>query len=233
MKKKLLYIGNKLSNSIGIPTTIDTLSTLLKEEGYLVLSVSSFKNKALRMLDMLCQTFINRNKVDIVLIDTYSTQNFYYAVLVSRLCKILKIPYIPILHGGNLPNRLKKNPGLSRKIFTFSKTNIAPSLYLFNAFSTEGYKNLCFIPNTIEIKNYPFLQRKKVSLKLLWVRSFASLYNPMLAIQIIELLIEKGYDANLCMVGPEKDGSLAACKLEVENISYCEYQEIHISCDIH
>lgn len=216
MKKKLLYIGNKLSNSKGTLTTIDTLSVLLKQEGYIVHSVSSIQNKVLRMLDMLFQTFKNRNKVDIVLIDTYSTQNFYYAVLVSRLCRIIKLPYIPILHGGNLPNRLKQSPNLSRKIFSFSKTNIAPSMYLFNAFSTEGYKNLFFIPNTIEIKNYPFLQRKKVSLKLLWVRAFAKLYHPMLAIKIIEQLIEKGFDASLCMVGPEKDGTLAACKFTAE-----------------
>ncbi len=48
--------------------------------------------------------------------------------------------------------------------------------------------------------------------KLLWVRSFTELYNPILAIHIVEELTKKNIDVSLCMVGPEKDGSLEKCK---------------------
>ncbi len=212
MKKRLLYIGNQLSNKIGTVTTIDSLTSLLKEEGYEVVTASKVKNKVLRLVDMLWQTFINRNNVDVVLIDTYSTQNFLYAVGVATICRTFKIPYIPILHGGDLPNRLKKSPKLSQKLFNGAKTNIAPSNYLLEAFKKEGYTNLTYIPNTIEIKNYHFILRKNIKPKLLWVRSFAELYNPLLAVEIVEALIKKNIAIELCMVGPEKDGSLEKCK---------------------
>ncbi len=212
MKTRLLYIGNKLSKSGSTATLIETLGNFLKKEGYKVKSVSNIQNKGLRLLDMLWQTFVNRNKIDVVLIDTYSTQNFYYAVAVAKTCRFFKIPYIPILSGGNLPVRLKTNLKLSKKLFEKAKINIAPSNYLFEAFKKEGYTNLSYIPNTIEIKNYPFKSRKKITLKLLWVRSFSKLYHPKLALKIVEELQNKGYHVSLCMVGPEKDGSLQECK---------------------
>ncbi len=212
MKKRLLYIGNKLSGNKKTVTTIETLSALLKEEGYEVVSASSVSNKILRLLDMLWQTFKYRNKVDFVLIDTYSTLNFYYAVYVAKICRFYKIPYIPILHGGNLPRRLKKSPKQSKKIFANAKINIAPSHYLKEAFIKEGFTNITYIPNTIELKNYPFLLRKEIKVKLLWVRSFAKLYNPKLALAIVEALQKQKIEVSLCMVGPEKDGTLAECK---------------------
>ncbi|PHS62086.1 MAG: glycosyl transferase family 1 [Flavobacterium sp.] len=212
MKKRLLYIGNNLSGKSKTATTIETLSTLLQEEGYEVVSASSIDNKLFRLIDMLWITFKNRNKVDLVLIDTYSTQNFQYALAVAKVCRVFKMPYIPILHGGNLPARLKKSPKQSKKLFANATTNIAPSNYLLEAFVKEGFTNITYIPNTIEIKNYPFLLREKVKAKLLWVRSFAELYNPFLAIEIVEELQKKNIEVSLCMVGPEKDGSLEKCK---------------------
>jgi glycosyltransferase involved in cell wall biosynthesis len=211
VKKKLLYIGNKLSSK-GTVTTIETLSNLLSSEGYVVVSVSSIQNKIVRLLDMLWSTFKYRNKVDVVLIDTYSTQNFYYAVAIAKLCRSLKIPYLPILHGGNLPQRLVNSPKLSQKLFKGAKTNITPSHYLLNAFKEKGYTNLTYIPNTIEIKCYPFLERNKIHANLLWVRSFSEIYNPKLALEIVEKLVAQNIEVNLCMVGPEKDGSLKECQ---------------------
>ncbi len=210
-RKNLLYLGNALSHNGITVTTIDTLSRQLRAEGYAVTVASSFKNKGLRMLDMLWQVFKHRTKVDMVLIDTYSTTNYWYAVFVAKLCRVFRLPYIPILHGGNLPDRLKKNPSSAAKLFGQAFTNVAPSGYLFDAFKKAKFPNLIQIPNTIDIKEYPFKERRQVGPKLLWVRSFAEIYNPMLALKVLQELIKTYPDAVLCMVGPEKDGSYAAC----------------------
>ena len=151
-----------------------------------------------------------------VLIDTYSTQNFYYAVAVANLCRLFKIPYVPILHGGNLPERLQKSKSNSYKLFNGAKTNVAPSLYLMNAFKAAGYENVIHIPNTIHLEQYPFLLRNQVGPRLLWVRSFAEIYNPMLALQLVEKLQARFPAVELCMVGPEKDGSMERCKRYAE-----------------
>jgi glycosyltransferase involved in cell wall biosynthesis len=217
--KNLLYIGNKLSKTGKTETTIKTLSEALRSEGYTVYAVSNKKNKLWRLLDMLLAILKFSKKVDCVLIDTYSTSNFYYAYLCSQFCRLLKLKYIPILHGGNLPNRLHNNPKLSKALFKNAYKNIAPSLYTQSNFEKHGVTNIVCIPNSIKLKNYPFKQRTYETVKLLWVRSFSEIYNPLLAIKILKSLLDEGLQASLCMVGPDNDGSLWKAKKYAEKLN--------------
>jgi glycosyltransferase involved in cell wall biosynthesis len=215
--KKLLYIGNKLSKHGVTPTTIEILGPLLEREGFIVSYTSSQKNIYFRMIDMLCSVFKNR-KADVVLIDTYSTTNFWYAFATSQLCRFLKIKYIPILHGGNLSFRIKNNPKIAKMIFKNSYYNVSPSYYLLEKFREQGYDNLIYIPNGIEIENYPFREQKKASPNLLWVRSFAKIYNPLMAVEVFSSLKNKYPEATLCMVGPDKDGSLLEARQKAKEL---------------
>lgn len=212
MEKKLLYVGNHLQNSRSNASYSAVLGPLLEQNGYELRYTSNKTNKGLRLLEMLWTTFIARKKTDIVLIDTYSTQNFYYAVMVGWLCRFFDLPYIPILHGGNLPNRLKGSPKLSKWLFKNAYANVSPSLYLKTIYEKFGYHNVVYIPNTISIKNYPFHKKKFDAPRLLWVRSFSEIYNPELAVEVLHELQQRGYDASLCMVGPDADGSLSKVK---------------------
>jgi len=190
-----------------------TMGKLLEQEGYTLHYASSKKSLLWRLLDMLWACFKNRKKVDMVLIDTYSTLNFYYALLISQCCRILKLKYIPILHGGNLENRLKNNPQLCRLLFSNSYKLVSPSLFLQEVFISYGYEKVDFVPNSINIKNYKFQEPQMLSAaKSLWVRSFSTIYNPSLAVKVLKLLKEEGIEAELCMVGPDSDGSLQAVK---------------------
>ena len=210
--KNLLYIGNNLSKIGKTETTIESLSKLLRFEGYTVFVFSNKRNKVFRLLEMFYAIVKYSNKVDYVLIDTYSTSNFYYAYLCSQLCRLLKLKYIPILHGGNLPYRLKNNPMLSRAIFNYAYKNISPSVYIQTEFEKQGYSNLICISNSIEINKYLFNQRNLEAVNMLWVRSFSEIYNPLLAIEILNSLIDANIKASLCMVGPDNDGSLKKTK---------------------
>ena len=192
-------------------TTIETLGPLLEEEGYKLIYASSKKNQFLRILDMLWTIFKNRNS-DYVIIDTYSTSSFWYALAASQLCRILYLKYIPFLHGGNLPQRLRRNPTICNLIFNNSYACVAPSNYLLEAFRNQGYSNVAYIPNAIDIGHYQNKERKQASPKLLWVRSFAEIYNPMMAVRVLQQLQEHHPEATLCMVGPDKDGSLTKTK---------------------
>jgi glycosyltransferase involved in cell wall biosynthesis len=212
MFKNLLYIGNKLSAHGLNQTSIETLGVLLQKEGYSIHFSSSKKNQYFRLFDMCWTVVLQSKKTDCVLIDTYSTSSFWYAFFTSQLCRFFSIPYIPILHGGNLLNRLKKNPRLSKMIFDNSYKNVAPSNFLYNGFKEFGFQNLEFIPNTIEIDDYKFKKRGSFHPKLLWVRAFASIYNPKMAIDVLYSLQKKYPKATLCMVGPDKDGSLSEVK---------------------
>ena len=205
--KRLLYIGNKLSEHGNTTTSIETLGMFFEREGFQVHYASTQKNIFLRMIDMIWKTLCHAKKVDFVLIDTYSTLNFWYAFIISQICRVLGVSYIAKLHGGNLPSRIKKSPFVSDMIFNNAFFNIAPSNYLYDAFQKKGYKNLVYIPNTIELENYTFKRREFVTPKLLWVRSFSSIYNPTMAIKVLSELKKEFPEASLCMVGPTKDES--------------------------
>src|SRR4029078_507367 len=147
--KSLLYIGNKLSKHGFTPTVIETLGPSLEKEEFEVIYASDKKKQNLRFLDMIVKTVLNAGKTNYLLIDTYSTSSFYYTLAVSQLCRLFGKKYIPILHGGNLPKRLDKSPYISGLVFNNSYRNVAPSNYLKSAFEARGYKNLVYVPNSI------------------------------------------------------------------------------------
>ncbi|MGA9589046.1 MAG: glycosyltransferase family 1 protein, partial [Salegentibacter sp.] len=212
MTKSILYIGNDLQINSFTATYISFFSRVLKKEGYKVKTASTRSNKGLRLLEMLGLIVRYRKTTDIVLIDTYGAMNFYYAYLVAKTCQFYGLEYIPILHGGNLPDRLEGSNSFSKSLFGKAKLNVAPSEFLYKVFRRAGFNNVRIIPNSIEIENYPFKKREEFRPRLLWVRRFQKRYNPMLALKVLLLLKEKYPEASLCMVGPDKDGSLKACK---------------------
>jgi glycosyltransferase involved in cell wall biosynthesis len=218
MGKRILYIGNKLAGSGRTPTHIDTLTPLLEAEGHELRTASSEFNKLLRMKDMLLTIHKNREWAQVAIIDTYSTANFWFAIVAAKLLRKYDIPYIPILHGGNLPKRISSSKKTLDKFINGAMRVICPSGYLFDAFAKAGYKNLQIINNTIELDDYVFTQRNKLNPKLLWVRSFAQLYNPTMAVEVAAKLKEEYPDVSLCMVGPDKDGSLEQTKVLADEL---------------
>ena len=206
----ILYIGNKLSKHGNTPTSVETLGNALSEE-YEMITVSDKANKILRLIDMVWAIIRHRKHLSLILIDTYSTLNFYYALICAWQAKIFHIPYIPILHGGDLPKRIQKNRKISNFIFQNAEINIAPSNYLLEAFKRYDYA-VKYIPNSIALENYPFTERKTVRPRLLYVRAFSQVYNPQMAIKVLHKVLQKHPDAKLCMVGPDKDGTLENTK---------------------
>jgi glycosyltransferase involved in cell wall biosynthesis len=223
MKKRIVYIGNKLSKHGVTPTSVETLGARLNSD-YEVLSYSNKRNFIYRCLEMYWGIIANCSKVDIVLIDTYSTLAFNYAWTCGILCRLLKIPYIPILHGGNL--EVRKN---SRNNFIFqsylknSKVVISPSNFLKSIVEKDSNLKVQVIPNSIEINMYPFEIRNIDNPKILWVRSFHEIYNPEMAIRVMEVLISRGINASMIMVGPDKDGSLEKTKKAAARLNMLDF----------
>jgi len=177
------------------------------EKRYTIISASAKLNPLLRLMEMIWVFIKNINHVKLILIDTYSTNAFYYTCVLAVMSSLFSKPYCPILHGGGLPNRLASSPRLSRFIFGKSFINISPSIYLKQIFEREVF-TILHIPNFIEVLNYPMTIRKKFRPRILWVRSFHKIYNPVLAIYVLEKLLKRWNDTELCMVGPDKDGSM-------------------------
>jgi len=208
-KRTIVYIDNFLSEHGATPTTGVTLTKLFEQEGYKVVRAGTKISKRARLFEMLGT--IRRNRSAIILIAVYSTSAFYFAWACAQLCRLLRVQYIPCLHGGNLPQRISQNPGLCAQVFAHSYTNVVVSGYLQASLNQHNWPCV-LIPNSINITQYPFLHRTNVQPKLLWVRSFHHIYNPQLAIQLVKALAITYPTVTLTMVGPDKDGSLDACK---------------------
>lgn len=206
----ILYVGNILSKHGKTPTNIETLGPQLESLGYQQIYTSDKRNIILRLLHMVFVLVKNFRKIDKVLIDLYSTRSFWYAILLGELCRILSIPYYPILHGGDLPKRLLKNPKFCGRFLQGSASIVAPSAYLKGIFEEAGF-SVKHIPNNICISNYKYHNRFPFCPRLLYVRSFDAVYNPQMAIEVLSLLKVKFPEAQLCMVGPDKDGSMKQC----------------------
>lgn len=212
---KILYVGNCLSKYGNTPGVIETLGKKLEAEGFTIYYAGTQMNKAKRLIEMLWKTFKYRNTVDFVLIDTYSTNAFWFSFLVGCSSRFFGKKYIPILHGGNLPTRLKNSKYFCDLLFKHSYQNVAVSEYLDYYFKKSGYSSIV-IPNSIDIKSYEFKRRTYLQPHILWVRSFHSDYNPNMAIDVLVKLLQKYPNASLCMVGPEKDSSLIEFKAYAE-----------------
>lgn len=207
----ILYIGNFLSKHGYNPTICELLSPKLKKL-YPIKTASDRRNIILRFLDMIFALFFNLGKVKLVLIDTYSTRAFWFAYFIGFCSKLLGIKYIPIVHGGCFEKRMKNSPTKTRYFLSNAYKIVTPSTFIKQLLEKHDFRNLVPIPNFIPIENYKFTTRQTIRPKLLWIRSFHKIYNPLLTVEIIERLIQKGYSPDLCMIGPEKDSTLTEIK---------------------
>ncbi|GAB5522683.1 MAG: hypothetical protein Roseis2KO_05550 [Roseivirga sp.] len=206
----IIYLGNQLSGHGVNPTSVETLGQRLKED-FRVIRASTKANKWLRLLDMWL-TLVKGRKAEVVLIDTYSTSAFTFAWTSGFLARKLGIRYIPILHGGALPERALNSPGKLTSYLNHAFKVVCPSPYLKEELNKVIGLAYEVVPNAIELANYPFTSRKGLlgtGPNMLWVRAFDKIYNPSLAIRLLKALVNKGYEqTRLCMIGPDKDGSM-------------------------
>jgi glycosyltransferase involved in cell wall biosynthesis len=216
----ILYIGNFLEEHGRNPNFNKFLIAKFQQH-FDVEFASGKANRLLRLLDMLMMVWRSRKKAHVAVIDVFSTDAFWFAYCTARLCRWIGLPYIAILRGGNLLQRLNSSPGTCRAVFNYSAANVSPSVYLRDGFLQAGYRAV-HIPNFIELKDYPFKEREVCRPRLLWVRSFHRIYNPTLAVDILEQLRRTHADAVLCMVGPDKDGSLAQVRQRADELGVAE-----------
>lgn len=203
----ILQIGNinsKITGSISYQESLN--KELLKISTNELISISSIKNKFFRILEIIWILTKNSNKTDLVIIHSFSTFAFYITLITSLLCRLFKIKYIVLVHGGDYPNRIKKSPFFIKMIFKYSYLNVSPSKYLQNEFGKLGYE-FKFIPNAIDLELFKYKERFEYKPNLLWVRAFDKIYNPTMAVLVVSHLKNIYPNVKLWMVGNKCDQS--------------------------
>jgi glycosyltransferase involved in cell wall biosynthesis len=133
----------------------------------------------------------------------FSGPAFWMADLPSWLAQSLSIPIVFWLHGGNLPNFTTKNPAWVTRVLRRGRAVCAPSGYLADFYSKLGFQ-IEVIFNIIDLEKYPFRKRTQLKPRILWMRTFESIYNPEMAIEVLERVRESFPEATLTMAGQDR-----------------------------
>lgn len=198
-RDKLVYFGNKTSGFQKSKSTLETLEPLMAE----IVDIKTYshkKSKLLRLLDMLKGFFSCGLRADIIFIDVYSTMAFLYAEILGFMSRLFQKKYVLILHGGNLPYVYRKRKNRFKILFKGANYIVAPSHYLKNYFEGVGF-SIQMIPNIIELKQYPYLERNKVRGRILGLRGFKSAYNPLMTLRAVNILSKRNIFVELTLLG--------------------------------
>ena len=183
------------------------LSGLFGAAGYQTIAVSKSLNRYVRLADISATLFSRRRDIDIALIEVYSGRAFVVADVASAISRRMGYKIILTLHGGNLPDFIRRFPNWTRRVFSRAHALVVPSEYLARAVMTSG-RTASIIPNVIDLNDYSYRRRARVRPRLLWMRSFHSLYNPALALRVVAGLRAEYPDVALVMAGQDKGSEI-------------------------
>lgn len=186
----------------------EILAQRFAESGADVCTTSSIPSRLPRLADTLWTVGRWRRRVDVLVIAVFSGPGFWLADATSRLAKWLGIPQVLVLHGGDLPDYRRLHPLRVDACLGRADAVVAPSPYL--ASRVPSQHRIEVIPNTFDLGTIPFRKRRLLQPRLLWMRTFHLIYNPLLAIEALALLHETHPEASLTMAGQEK-GMLGDC----------------------
>jgi glycosyltransferase involved in cell wall biosynthesis len=188
-----------LSLKKGTKGPSEVVSRKLRDLGYKTSLSSRYENKFLRILDIVFSIVFSSDKI--VQIDVFSGPSFSIARYSVFLANLLGKKVVLNLHGGMLPEFYAKNEIVCRNVFNRVIEIFTPSKYLQTYFTELGFK-IEYLPNSIDTSKFPFELTKK-SCKILWVRAFTKIYQPDLAVDILELVKKEFPLATLTMIGPD------------------------------
>jgi glycosyltransferase involved in cell wall biosynthesis len=163
-----------------------------------------------RLADVVTTVWRNRHEYDIAHVDVFSGAAFAMAEAACFALRTAGKPYVLTLRGGDLPRFAAGHRRRVARLLGLASAVTTPSAYLGERLS--GYRQrLELLPNAMDVSHYPFVHRTEPQPRLVWIRSFHDIYDPVLAVETLALLKADWPSVSLTMVGPDKgDGSLAA-----------------------
>lgn len=207
--RRIGFAGPMLGSHAGwVVSQQEILAKRMAAEGSTVRCTSDRIGRIGRLLDTTLSLMRWRGQVDVVIIAVFSGPGFWLADITSRVARLCRLPQILVLHGGNLPQFAARHRGSVKRLFRRANSVVAPSQFLASAMPIGT--DISVIPNLFDIGTIPWHERSAIPPRLLWMRTFHPIYNPMLALDSLAMLKDRYPDATLTMAGQDK-GVLDAC----------------------
>lgn len=213
----ICFVGNILGRNCGYVTTQGQIvADLLAAEGFSITCVSSKINRFHRLAEIITTLVRGSRRFDLVVVEVYSGMGMIIADVAGRLGRLLRLPLIMVLHGGHLPEFMERHPRWTKRVLNRADSLVAPSAYLAAKIGKFGYQ-IAQIPNVIDLDDYPFRERSRIEPRLIWMRSFHSIYNPEMALDVLAKLRATFPHATLTMAGVDK-GLEGAIRQKAEHL---------------
>lgn len=200
----ILILGNFFSSSRGSLPIMERVGNDLKKEfqGEIFMA-STKKNKYLRLINFIFACLFRKYRI--VTFDIFSSRkSFIIALVLNRIIQWKGGQLIGIFHGGRVTAFAQCNEILVRRLLSQLSLVISPSRFICTFFKEWGYE-VKYIPNSINLADFPYKQQEKNirEIKLLWIRSFRDIYNPKIAVELVQLIVQKYDHVKLTMIGPD------------------------------
>ncbi len=183
--------------------------------GWPVLAVSTYRNRYARLADIAWTLWRRRRDIDVLIVEVYAGFSFVIEDLASHLGSSAGLPIVMVMHGGAFPEFAARFSAWTRRVLGRAAVIVAPSPFLARTVNSLGLP--CrIIPNVIDLGQYPYRERGRLQPTLLWMRSFHAVYNPAMAIHVIERLKATHPAAHLVMAGQDKGLQAATKDLALE-----------------
>lgn len=202
--QRIGFVAPMLGGNSGyVLSQAEIQADLFAQSGYEVFKTSTNPSPLWRMFDMVKAVISWRNRVDLIIHSVFSGRGFINTDIVSYFCKILNIPIIFVLRGGALPSFAREHERWLKHTLSRADALVSPSNYLAGFFVERGY-SVHVIPNVLKMSDYPFRLRSQIQPNLIWMRSFHPIYNPDMAIRVLQLLQPMFPQVRLTMAGSDK-----------------------------
>ncbi|HYG34037.1 MAG TPA: glycosyltransferase family 4 protein, partial [Clostridia bacterium] len=164
-----------------------------------------------------------RKHYDVACVDVFSGLAFVWAEAACCLLRAMRKPIVMTLHGGNLPEFGRKNPTRVKRLLNWGAAVTCPSHYLCKEMQ-KFRDDLRLLPNGIDLAAYKFRFPQSRLCRLVWLRAFHHIYNPVMAVRVLAGLRNQGMDVRLTMIGPDKeDGSLNQTQAAAQELGLLQH----------
>jgi glycosyltransferase involved in cell wall biosynthesis len=213
----VLIVGNFLAAVGGNFQVCEELALRLRQAGYHVIVTSNRKSRVLRLAEMLYTCLKQGSCCGVAQVDVFSGRSFIWAEAVCRALSCVGCPYVLTLHGGALPEFARGAGRRVRRLLNSAAAVTVPSGYLFERM-LEYRQDLILLPNGLDFAAYQPHNERSVRPRLVWLRAFHDVYNPVMAVRVLARLKNEFPSIRLSMIGPDKadssrDKTIAAAKL--------------------
>ncbi|RIK26941.1 MAG: glycosyl transferase family 1 [Chloroflexi bacterium] len=206
--RSVAIVGNFTSKTKSVRGVCEDLSVHLEHRGWFIIRASNRSGRLARLADIFVTLVSRMSSYQVAAVEVYSGRAFALAEVTVWLLRLLGKPIVLTLHGGNLPAFARRWPGRVRRLLASAAAVTTPSRYLLEQMA-HYRDDIILLPNALDLSQYhPRPLAQPVQPRLVWLRAFHHIYNPVLAAQVIARLRHEWPDAHLTMVGPDKgDGA--------------------------